>query len=215
MYWVRADGSGEAQRLFGDGMQGIPVPRSFSPDGRRLAFRIGSEVWTAPMEGDSEHPRLGTATRFADASSSQLDAEYSPDGRWMAYVSNQSGVANVFVQSFPGPGGKWQISNGGGRFPIWSHNQHELFFLAPDQRIMVTPYTVAGNSFAPGTPRVWSQKRLGDVGVDTPYDLAPDGKRFAVILDAEEAGGSRPVTSVTIVLNFFDDLKRRVPAGGK
>jgi serine/threonine-protein kinase len=74
---------------------------------------------------------------------------------------------------------------------------------------MVTPYTTSGNSFSPGTPRVWSEQRLGEVGVM--YDLAPDGKRFAVVLDAQEASESKPITSATVLLNFFDELRRRVP----
>ena len=72
---------------------------------------------------------------------------FSPDGRWIAYQSNESGRAEVFVRPFPGPGGKWQISTGGGRFPRWSQKRHELFYLAPDNRIMVVSYTVDGDSF--------------------------------------------------------------------
>lgn len=133
----------------------------------------------------------------------------------MAYVSAESGVLNVFVRPFPGPGGRRQISTGGGRFPIWSHNGRELFFVGPDQRIRVTDYTASGNSFSSGTPHVWSEKQLGDLGVNSAYDLAPDGKRFAVVLDPEEAGESKPTTSVTVLLNFFDELKQRVPAPGQ
>ena len=114
--------------------------------------------------------------------------------------------------ALPRDGGKRQISIRGGRFPIWSPNGRELFFLGPDQRIRVTDYTASGNSFSPGAPRVWSEKRLADLGVDRAYDLAPDGKRFAVVLDPEEVDTSKPITSVTVLVNFFDELRRRVPA---
>jgi len=209
MYWVRADGSGEAQPLAGDQEEG--VPRSFSPGGKQLAFDKLNEIWTAPVEGDSGHPHVGAGTRFLDSATPAPEAQFSPDGRWMAYVSAELGTADVFVQPFPGPGGKWQISTGGGRFPIWSRNGRELFFLGPDQRIRVTDYTASGNSFSPGTPRVWSDKRVADLGVNSAYDLAPDGKRFAVILDAEQTGDSKPATSITVLVNFIDELRRRFP----
>src|SRR5690348_8211691 len=133
----------------------------------------------------------------------------------MAYVSAESGNSDVFVRPFPGPGGKWQVSTGGGGFPIWSRNGRELFFIGPDQHIMVTSYTVTGNSFTPGTPRVWSEKRFGNPVTESRYDLAPDGKRFAVILDTERAREEKAVTGVTVVVNFFDELRRRWPARRK
>jgi serine/threonine-protein kinase len=209
IYWVRADGSGDAQPLADSTMQRIP--RSFAPDGT-LAFDNGNEIWTAPMEGGSEHPHLGTAALFHDAATPLPEVQFSPNGRWMAYVSAESGASDVFVRPFPGPGGRRQISIGGGHFPIWSRNGHELFFLGPDQRIRVTEYTASGNSFTPGTPRVWSEKRLGDMGVNSPYDLEPDGKRFAVVLDPDELDTSKPITSVNVLLNFFDEVRRRVAA---
>jgi serine/threonine-protein kinase len=213
MYRVRTDGSDEAQPL--SGAKGQGVPRSFSPDGKRLAFDKANEIWTAPVEGGSEHPSLGPGTRFLDALIPIPDAQFSPDGRWMAYVSAETGNSEVFVRPFPGPGGRWQISTGGGRFPIWSRRGHELFFLGLDQRIRVTGYTAGGNSFFPGTPRVWSERRVADLGVNSAYDLAPDGKRFAVILDAEQTGASKPVTTVTILVNFLDELRRRFPAAAR
>jgi serine/threonine-protein kinase len=217
MYWIRADGSGEAHRLTDDTVQGIP--RSFSPKGDRIAFSAfgtGQSIWTAPMEGDADHPRLGKAEPVQVASK-WMDGQVSPDGRWLAYVSAAESVhPDVFVRSFPGPGGKSQVSTTGGGYPVWSRNRHELFFVGPDQRIMVTSYTVAGNSFIPGPPHVWTEQRLGSVMVaDTPYDLAPNGERFAVVLDTGDAREEKALTGVTLVLNFFDELRMRWPAGRK
>jgi serine/threonine-protein kinase len=211
MYWVRADGSGDAQRLADDSMHGIP--RSFSPD-KRLAFDKGNEIWTAPMEGEPEHLHLGTPTRFVDASTPVPEAEFSPVGRWMAYVSAESGISNVYVRPFPGPGGTRQISTEGGHFPIWSRSRHELFFIGLDQRIRVTSYTAGSESFSNGIPRVLCDVRLADLGVNRSYDLAPDGKRFAVVLDAEETSQPKTITSVTVLLNFFDYVRQRVLAEG-
>jgi hypothetical protein len=122
-------------------------------------------------------------------------------------------MAEVFVRPFPGTGGRRQISTGGGHFPVWSRAGHQLFFLGSDQRIRVTDYTASEDYFSPGPLRVWSTTPLGDLGVNSGYDLEPNGKRFAAVLDPEDAGASKPITSVTVLLNFFDDLRRRVPAG--
>jgi eukaryotic-like serine/threonine-protein kinase len=218
IYWIRADGSGEAQRLT-EG-KNLAFPRSFSPDGKRLAYvEIGADthpqIWTAAVEGDRDHPRLGKAEPFQRTSFSQTLPAFSPDGHWLAYSSNESGSYELYVQPFPGPGGKLQISTGGGDYPIWSRNGRQLFFLTPDWRIMVADYTARGNSFTAGKPQAWSQKNLIFLGGNYPYDLAPDGKRFAVVLNAETTTeqGQRPLDSVTVLLNFFDELRRKVPIG--
>jgi Tol biopolymer transport system component len=212
LYSVRADGSSEPQRLADENVQGIP--RSFSPDGKRLAFNrtrendSGKEIWTAPLEGDPAHPRLGPATRFVDAATPDPAAEFSPDGQWMAYVSASLGTTEVFVQPFPGPGGAWQISTGGGRFPVWSRNGRDLFFLGPDQRIRVVSYTAHGSSFSRGTSRLWSNVPVADQGVNASYDVAPDGKRVIAILSPDLAGANSP-PRLEVVIHFFDELRRQ------
>ena len=100
---------------------------------------------------------------------------------------------------------KQPVSTGGGEFPIWSRNGRELFFLSPDWRIMVVSYTAGGDIFAPGKPRLWSYKRLLRSPAQN-YDLAPDGKRFAVVLATD--GTAEPITQLTVLLNFFDELRR-------
>jgi eukaryotic-like serine/threonine-protein kinase len=217
MYWIRADGSSEPQRL----TETPQAPRSFSPDGKRLAYTQRNagghiEIWTAPLEGDRDHPRLGNAEPFLRTSFSETEPAFSPDGHWLAYSSDESGAYELYVRSFPGPGGRSQISTAGGGHPIWSRNGRQLFFLAPDWRIMVADYTARGDSFTAGKPQVWSQKNLIYMGSNYQYDLAPDGKRFAVVLNAEGPAerGQRPLDSVTVLLNFFDELRRKV-SGGK
>jgi serine/threonine-protein kinase len=207
MYWVRADGSGEAVPLTGE--QGEGVPRSFSPGSKRLAFDKLNEIWTAPWEGGSEHPRLGAGTRFLDAATPIPEAQFSPDGRWIAYTSAELGTTDVFVRPFPGPGGRWQISTGGGRFPIWSRNGRDLFFLGIDQRIRIVSYRASGNSFFPGTLRLWSNILVADLGVNSSYDLAPDGKHVAVVLRSED-GEANSNPRLTVVVNFFEELRRQL-----
>jgi hypothetical protein len=99
-------------------------------------------------------------------------------------------------------------------FPIWSQYRPELFFVGPDQRIMVVDYVVRGNSFAASQPRVWSDRQLLNLGSPpfSTYDLAPDGRRFAVILYPDGSAEEKPITHLTFLLNFFDYLRQRVPA---
>ena len=140
---------------------------------------------------------------------------FSPDGKWLAYCSLESGGIEVYVRPYPGPGGKWRISNGGGTFPIWSPNRRELFFLArPSEKLMVTSYNTVGDTFIPGEPRVWSERPLLDLGELRCCDIAPDGKRFAVVLYADGTSEDKPSSSLTFLLNFFDELRRRVPVSG-
>jgi len=131
----------------------------------------------------------------------------SPDGRWLAYQSDESGSDEVYVRRFPGPGGKWLVSAGGGHGPIWSSKKQELFYVG-SEGIMVANYTANGDMFVAVKPRIWTKvKDLVD------YSLAPDGRRFAVV----QAGASdrESGAQVTFLMNFFDELRRRAPAAGK
>jgi dipeptidyl aminopeptidase/acylaminoacyl peptidase len=230
IYRTQTDGSGEPQRL-AEAVEGANAvfPSSVSPDGKRLALStlggrgFAADISTAPIEGDPGHPRLGKAEPFlhtpgfASLPTFALP-EFSPDGRWLAFALGETGRSEVYVKPFPGPGGRWRISAGGGQFPIWSPNGRELFFLGSDQRIMVVDYTAKGESFAPGKPRVWSEKRIllrEGGGPFQPYGLAPDGKRFAVLLYPDGTAEQQRVTQLTFLLNFFDELRRRVPVDGK
>jgi serine/threonine-protein kinase len=216
IYRIRSDGSGEGQSL-GDGdFSGFPS--SFSADGKWLAVvkeTAGrrAEIWAVPVEGIAEQPRLGKPKLFLQlpiAGPSPWPAwpAFSPDGRWVAYTSNESGTFEVYVRPFPGPGPRTPISTGGGQFPIWSRSRHELFFRALDGRIMVVSYR-QGDSFAPGPVQVWSAMRSLARGPVPIYDLARDGKRFAVVLNPDGTGEEKPIKSVTILLNFLDELRRR------
>jgi Tol biopolymer transport system component/predicted Ser/Thr protein kinase len=220
LYWIRSDGSGEAQRLT-DGKLEFPFPYSFSPDGKRLAFSAngngGSQViFTALIEGDPGHMHLGKPELFLGTPFAEAFPAFSPDGRWLAYASDEdeSGTLEVYVRPFPGPGGRWQISTGGGELPLWSRDGRELLFETPDRRVMAVRYTGKGDSFAAGKPRLWSETRLqAIIGSNSNYDLAPDGKRLAAMLDV--ASGGSPPTHLTFLLNFSDELRRRAPAGRK
>jgi serine/threonine-protein kinase len=221
--WIRSDGAGEPQRLLQT--PNAVIPWSFSPDGSRLAFHetspeTGLDLWTLPLDiTDPDHPKVGKPEPFLRTAAEENRPRFSPDGRWIAYQSNESGRAEIYVRPFrerapAGSGGQWQISTAGGQYGIWSNNGRELFYETPGSRIMVVDYTVSGDSFVRGKPRLWSDRQIYYPGVSN-LDLAPDGKRFAVLTMPETAGGQKGSVHVTMLLNFFDEVRRRIPAGGK
>jgi serine/threonine-protein kinase len=218
IWWVRSDGAGEPQRLI-EGQNPL-IPWSFSPDGRRLAYQevnaqTGYDIWTVPLDiSDPDHPKPGKPEPFLTTPAAELAPMFSPDGRWIAYRSNESGINEIYVRPFPGPGGKWQVSAAGGLYAFWGKNGRELFYEAADHRIMELEYTAKGDSFLPGTPRVWSVSRIFNPGVSH-MDLAPDGKHFAVLAPAENSASAKGSVHVTFLLNFFDELRRRIPPGGR
>ena len=128
----------------------------------------------------------------------------------MAYDSVETGESQVYVRPFPGPGGKWQISTGGGTYAVWSKNGRELFYETTDNRIMVVDYSADGVSFLPGQPRLWSDKQLFFTGSSN-LDLAPDGKRFVVLSLPESAPDAKVSVHVTVLENFFDWMRKRLP----
>ena len=220
--WIRADGSGESQILL-ESKKSFIRPTGFSPDGRTLAYMEVKpegdvDVWTLPMDtSDPEHPKPGKPAPFLQTPATEVGLVFSPDGRYVAYYSNDSGSYEVYVRPAPEPDGKpapgkWQISTGGGSWPQWSPAGHELFYHGLDNRIMVTDYTAAGGSFSSTKPRAWSDRQIRQSGVYLSFAIAPDGKRIAVFPMPEPTTEDKGPGHVTFLLNFFDELRRRVPS---
>jgi serine/threonine protein kinase/Tol biopolymer transport system component len=213
--WTRADGGGQSQPLLQT--KGTAWPWSFAPDGKRLAYfelgKAGYGLWSVPIEGDSAALRVGKPEALLQTSFDERCPAFSPDGRWLAYTSNESGQYEIYVRAFPetasGGGGKWQISSGTGTYPMWSRSGRQLFFETLDNRAMVAAYTVQGNSFVADKPRTWSERQISDTtNSSRNIDLAPDGKRFAVVMPVEHPGLTR--SRITFIENFGDELRRRV-----
>ena len=116
------------------------------------------------------------------------------------------------MQAFPDKSGKQQISSSGGLYPAWSRNGREIFFRDFKGRVMVASYTVDGDSFLPDKPRVWSEKRPAHFSSTRSYDPAPDGKRIVALMPAEGRQGQKSQDHVIFLLNFFDELRRRIPS---
>ena len=117
------------------------------------------------------------------------------------------------MRTIPGPEGKWQISTAGGIWPTWSRSRRELFYLAAGERIMVSAYTVEGDTFSTEKPRVWSPGLVpGRLVFGETFALHPDGERVAVLkASGDEAVARRD--KVVLIQNFFDELRRIAPAG--
>ena len=226
LIWMNADG-GEGQQLLRT--QNIGFPCSFSSDGKFLAYaeqdaKTGYDIWILPLDlSDPDRPKPGKPESFLRTAANEVYAAFSPDGRWIAYGSDESGRYETYVRPFSGgssgsvasrSSAKWQISNGGGAFPIWSHDGRQMFFLSPppSRRIMAVDVAVKEGAFLSGTPRLWADAQLSVRAATHPFDLHPDGKRF-VILPAESAPSEPDKGSahVNVLLNFFDELRRRVP----
>ena len=204
IFWQLADGSGGLERLTNG--EYAQVPMSWSPDGQLLAFMenhptTGYDIWVLRLADRKAQPFLRTPFN-------ESVPRFSPDGRWLAYISNESGRYEVYVQPYPGPGGKWLISTEGGTEPAWNSNGRELFYRSGDKMMAVDIATQP--SFTAGKPRVLFEGRYVPTPATSPnYDVSPDGQRFLMLKPSEQEA-SAP-TQINVVLNWFEELKRRVP----
>lgn len=201
-YEKNSTGSGEEKVIFESPSQAILQPQDLSSDGRTLLYvtpgeNTGLDIWALPLKGGEG----GKPFPYLQTEFSENQAQFSPDGRWVAYTSNELGRDEVFLQSFPRPGSKRQVSSGGGVQPRWRADGRELYYLAPDQKLMAVAVR-PGSNLELGTPKVLFQTRLATVGTAAPenrqlYDVTPDGKRFLLSLLPEQAG-----PPITVILNW-------------
>jgi serine/threonine-protein kinase len=203
IYWIRADGAGEPQRL----VEGSNLsPSSFLRDGTRFAYfrRLPNYgIWTVALDlSDSEHPKPGKPEVFLESNADLRGPAFSPDGKWMSYGTFESGASEGYVRPYPGPGGKFKIWSGGPSF--WSQKMPQLFYQGGSpQQIWVASYTVKGGAFIADQPQAWAKAEQAAMA-----DLMPDGKRFIAVLPAEAKKSDRN-THLTFLLNFADELNRR------
>jgi Tol biopolymer transport system component len=202
LYQRASSGAGAEEMLLEDNLNKVPL--SWSPDGRFFLYAssgspTGNDLFVLPLTGDRK-PFPFLQTQFFEGF-----GQFSPDGRWVAYHSDESGKNEVYVAPFPGPGGKpgkRQISTGGGTVPRWRRDGTEIFYLAPDNKLMAAAVNGRGSSFEVGTVKPLFQTRA--TGPYNEYDVAPDGRRF-LINSAPEQTSSAPIT---VVVNWTAGLKK-------
>jgi Tol biopolymer transport system component len=207
LFWQPADGSGGPEML--NELGGLP--NSWSPNGQLLAFdeqrsSAGRDIWVLRPGEHKEEVFLGTP--FNEGA-----AQFSPDGRWLAYASNESGRYEIYMQPYPGPGGKWQISTEGGGEPLWNPNGRELFYRSGNKMMAVEITTQP--SFSAGKPKVLFAGQYQPSPNPVPnanYDVTPDGQRFIML---KPGGQEQAPTQINVVLNWFEELKQKVPTGKK
>jgi serine/threonine-protein kinase len=207
IFWQKADGTGTAEHLTKAEAGTVHVPASWSPNSKYLAYTVvkGSEpaIWILSLEDKK-------ATLFAERSA---QAEFSPDGRWLAYRSGESGQGQIFVQPFPATGAKYLIVPGG--HPFWSHDGSELFYNPGPQQIGVVRINTRP-TFSFGVPVNFSTAGLQSKSPQNNprvWDVAPDHKRLIGVADVTESGapGEASTQQIEVVLNWFTDLRARVP----
>jgi Tol biopolymer transport system component len=199
LYIKTASGAGQAQALLES--DAAKVPTSWTPDGGSILFdhfnpqsQTGRDIYVLEL-GDGKEAKPFLQTKFDEHS-----GVLSPDGRWLAYVSEESGSEEVYVAPFPGPGGKWQISKGGGNSPTWVKNQDEIFYAAAGGRVMAVRIQAGVNTITVGSPEeLFRNERI------TAADVSPTGQRALVTIGAE-IGESHPIS---MMLNWTDVLKDR------
>ena len=148
----------------------------------------------------------------------ERNGEISPDGRWLAYESDESGQEEIYVRPFPDVnGGRWQVSTGGGSEPLWARSGRELFYRGPDGSLLGVAVAVEGSaSFRAGRPAALVEGRYyagvgGGAAPGRTYDVSPDGQRFLMVKEGAEADQAAAPPSIVVVQNWLEELKRLVP----
>jgi Tol biopolymer transport system component len=222
LFMQSADGTGAVEHLLANGNPRFPT--SVSPDGTHAVFfendpRTAQDIMMLDLQ-----PQTDTGPRqprpLIHTSAVELAPEISPDGRWLAYQSNESGQAEVFVRPFPDVDhGRWQVSTAGGTRPAWARNGRELFYLDRSSLLTSVPVHITGSTFEAGSPvTILTTKYypgFTGLGLDLRgYDVSPDGQRFLMIKDGTpgEQASFDPSAHMIVVLNWLEELKTRLPA---
>jgi Tol biopolymer transport system component len=222
LFWKNADGTGIAERLTQS--DHIQTPSAWTPDGKILAFvenhpTTGPDIWGIDVSG-SDRPKTIVRT-----DSAETHPAFSPDGRWLAYASNDSGRFEVYVQPFPVPGRRVPISTDSGSSPAWRGDGKELYYV--EQRVVggADRFSIEGvgvvsvmavrvhagrEGFSVGTPRKLFEGPFVVESGARSYDVTPDGQRFLMVQVLEPL--PQPAPELILVTNWFEELRRLVPA---
>jgi Tol biopolymer transport system component len=209
MYWIDVQRASEPKR-FASG--NIEVPWSVTPDETRIALHIrnqqgGFDLWTALVERRGESFEVGAREPLMSTAAFEFFPTFSPDGRWLAYSSDETGVTEVYVRRFPDNGDAVKVSDGGGS-PHWSPTRRELLYQTHDQKIMSVAYRI-GDRFIAEPPQQWMPHTLKDTGVEQNFDIDADGEHIIALMPAPQQNSQSP-NHATFILNFQKEIERRM-----
>jgi eukaryotic-like serine/threonine-protein kinase len=202
IYWQPADGSGSAERLTRSPRH-WQSPQDWTPDGKSLLFvewGPRADLWILPLEGDR------TPRPILQGSSKQWQGRLSPNGRWLAYVSDESGGDEVYVRPFPSLEGRTLVSTDGGALPVWARNGAELFYMQGDRMMAVTVTNDA--TFRATKPRLVFEAKILPYPDSFSYDVTPDGDFLMV----ERGESDTPPTQINVIVNWLQEVRQRVAA---
>jgi dipeptidyl aminopeptidase/acylaminoacyl peptidase len=209
LYCKPSSGAGEEQLLLTSDRDKYPT--DCTADGKHLVFfspqrnGSGDDIWVLPLAEGGVKAASGPLP-FLQTEFSEDDARFSPDGRWLAYWSNETGRGEVYVRPFPGPGGKWQISTEPGDYPRWRGDGRELFYITDRGVLMAVDVSGTGPSFEAGRPRpLFSVTNArSSSALNSPFDVTANGQRFIAVV-----GEGRQVSTINIVLNWDAELRTK------
>jgi len=205
LYRRAADGTGTVERLITSAMGQWPT--AITPDGTFLAGFDPPGLIFVPLARDGARPAPVADMRFPGAF-----ADFSPNGRYVAYQSSESGRVEIYVRPFPQvDGGRWQVSAAGGTRPVWAKNGRELFYLDASNAMTSVPVSLSGSTFSAGKPATVFETKYVQSNPSRHYDVSADGQRFLMIKDAPASPGAMPA-SMVVVEHWVEELTRRVPA---
>jgi serine/threonine-protein kinase len=204
VYSKSADGTGNDEAVISSSNDKNPL--SVTPDGKTLLMTVSdvktqTDLWLLSLD-EKKEAKPFVATPYADAGGA-----FSPNGGWVAYQSNESGKMEIYLRAYPSGGNRVQISTDGGQEPRWARNGKELFYRT-EKKLMSVPM----GSGTPGKPVALFEAEFLSGGRTTSYDVAPDGQHFYFLLREQQ---TQRQATVDVILNWFDELNRRVPAGKK
>jgi serine/threonine-protein kinase len=208
--WLPVDPEAEPRPLLTTNAPAVPW--SFAPQGTRVAYHMPAadthlDLWTAPLEVVADVAAAGAPEPFLRTSAVESWPALSPDGRWLAYGSSESGTFEVYVRAFPDDGHVVRISEGGGRAATWARDGRQLLYGTDDGRVMVVAYTVVDGAFKATHPERWTPVAMAAAGVLPTFDLAPNGERILALLPSTDAGSAPAPNHVTFISNLFEKLR--------
>jgi len=208
--WMPVDPQAEPRPLLTTNAPAVPW--SFAPEGARVAYHVPApdthlDLWTAPLEVAAGVTVAGAPAPFLRTSAIESWPAFSPDGRWLAYGSSETGTFEVYVRAFPDDGHVVRISEGGGRAATWARNGRELLYGTDDGRVMVVTCSVVDGVFKATHPKQWTPVAMAPAGVLPTFDLAPDGEHIVGLLPSPDARAVPAPNHVTFLSNLFEKLR--------